>query len=242
MRGLAGKRAVVTGGASGIGRGIVERLVDEGVHVISVDIVDHEPPSLGDVTTHRADVSSERDVVALFDQARARWGGIDVLCNGAGILRGGRPIIEASTEDFDLVLDVNVRGPFLCMKHGIPLMRPRGAGSVINIASISALVAQPGAVSYTASKGALLMMTRVAALEHAVDGIRVNAICPGTVDTPLVHDGLSPAEVARLEALHPLGRLGRPDEIAAVAAFLASDECPFATGAPFIVDGGRTCT
>lgn len=238
---LDGRTAVVTGAASGIGRAVAERFAAAGAAVLAVDIatdVDWSPAPT--IVAHEGDVSDERSVREVFERAGSMWSGLDVLCNAAGVLAGRARLVEVEAGSFDRVMAVNARGTFLCMRDGLPLMQRRGGGSVVNIASIASLVGHQGSVSYIASKGAVLAMTRAAALEHAAEGIRVNAICPGTIDTPLVRQGLAPEELSRFEALHPVGRLGRPEEIAAMALFLASDECPFATGAAFVVDGGRT--
>jgi NAD(P)-dependent dehydrogenase (short-subunit alcohol dehydrogenase family) len=158
-------------------------------------------------------------------------------------LPGGQaPVADFDEETFDRVLAVNVRGPFLGMKHAIPLMLEGGGGSMINMASIGSFVAQPNSCAYLSSKGAVLMLTKTAALEYARQGIRINAICPGGIETPLVAGAMSAERLDVFRELHPVGRLGRPEEIAAMAVFLASDESSFATGAAFVVDGGRTAT
>jgi NAD(P)-dependent dehydrogenase (short-subunit alcohol dehydrogenase family) len=241
---LEGKVAIVTGAGSGIGRAITLRFAREGASVLAVDVSGAQEAVAGeaggDVRGIHADVSVAEDARAMIEAARREWGRLDVLCNNAGITRGGG-LLDTEPEDLDRVLAVNVRGPFLGMKYGIPLMRESGGGSIINVASIGSLVAQPGSVAYFASKGAVLMLTKAVALEHAADGIRVNAICPGTIETPLLENA-KPGVVERLLSLHAIGRLGRPEEIASMAVFLASDESSFAVGAAFVVDGGRTAT
>jgi NAD(P)-dependent dehydrogenase (short-subunit alcohol dehydrogenase family) len=172
-------------------------------------------------------------------------GGIDILVNSAGIQRYGT-VTDTPEEVWDAVMAVNLKGIFLAARHAIPLIAKRGGGSVINIASVQAYASQQNVAAYTASKGAILALTRAMALDHAAQGIRVNAICPASIDTPMLRwaadlwkgDSTQAATLAAWGRAHPLGRVGRVEEIGAIAAFLASDACGFMTGADIKVDGG----
>jgi NAD(P)-dependent dehydrogenase (short-subunit alcohol dehydrogenase family) len=240
---LQDKHAIVTGAASGLGAAITRRFVEEGAQVLAVDLAAHDGESSagGSVLEVRADVCSATDLRRVVGIAEQRWGRIDILCNSAGINIAPAPLAETDEADFDRVMGVNARAVFLAMKHVIPVMVAGGGGAVINIASIGSFVAQSGFSAYYASKGACLMLTRAAAMDYAQQGVRVNAICPGVIDTPML-EPLGGAVTEPMKALHPVGRFGRPEEIAAFAVLLASDECTFATGASFVVDGGRTAT
>lgn len=238
MADLSGKRALITGGSSGIGAAIAARLIDDGAAVVTVDLAP-APDGLDVADDVVADVTEADEVSAAVESVVKRLGGIDILCNSAGISPPPKLLAEIELEEFDRVMAVNTRSVFLTMNAAIPTMVAGGGGAVINIASIGSFVAQPGFVPYYASKGACMMLTRAAAVEYAAAGVRANAICPGVVETPLL-DALASDHRERMARLHPVGRLGRAEEIAAMAAFLASDECTFATGAAFTVDGGRT--
>jgi NAD(P)-dependent dehydrogenase (short-subunit alcohol dehydrogenase family) len=235
---LAGKRALLTGGSSGIGAAIAGRLIADGAAVVTVDLAP-SPRGLAVAEHIVADVTEAEAVRTAVETAVELLGGIDILCNSAGISPPPKPLAEIEIAEFDRVMSVNTRSVFLLMKAAIPTMVAGGGGAIINIASIGSFVAQPGFAPYYASKGACLMLTRAAAVDYAAAGIRANAICPGVVETPLL-DSLAPDHRERMVGLHPVGRLGEAGEIAAMAAFLASDECRFATGAAFTVDGGRT--
>jgi NAD(P)-dependent dehydrogenase (short-subunit alcohol dehydrogenase family) len=248
-RRLVGRRAIVTGAGSGIGRAIAHRLAAEGAQVMVADI-DAEaaekvagelgPPAFSQVV----DVTSEESTAAMVARAREAWDGLDVLVNNAGVgIAATTPDTEES--DWRRVLDVCLTGTFFGMKHGIPLLRASGGGSIINMSSIAALVGLPDRAAYSAAKGAILSLTRAAAIDHVEEGIRVNCIAPGTVDTPWVQritSGYDDPAAARaaMEARQPHGRLVTPEEIAAMAAYLASDEALSVIGAAMIVDGGMT--
>ena len=236
---LAGKRAVVTGAGSGIGAAIARQFAAEGARVFAVDLVlpDEVVAALGPSGSSAvADVSVEAEISAAIAGAAEQWAGLDVLVNVAGIIGPAVELTEMPAEDFDRVLAVNTRGPFLAMKHAIPAMTT--GASIVNMSSLAGLAASPGTpIAYAASKGALVAMTKAAAVACAERGIRVNAICPGLIDTPLIT--LPPQQRERRAIQHPLGRMGRPDEVAQMAVFLACDESSFSTGSTFVMDGGR---
>jgi NAD(P)-dependent dehydrogenase (short-subunit alcohol dehydrogenase family) len=247
---LRGKRAIVTGGGAGIGRAIAIRFAGEGARVAVADLdgeaaeaVTKELEGEGHLAV-RADVTSEGEVQALVARAADAWGGLDAMVNNAGV--GVAATVEGTgMKDYDRVMDVCVRGTFLGMKHGIPAIRESGGGSVTNMSSVAALVGITDRAVYSAAKGAILALTRAAAIDHIGQGVRVNCIAPGTVDTPWVEritSGYDDPEEARakMRARQPHGRLVSPEEIAAMAAYLASDEAASVVGACMIVDGGVT--
>jgi NAD(P)-dependent dehydrogenase (short-subunit alcohol dehydrogenase family) len=250
VKGLEGKVAIITGASQGIGEAIARRFSSEGVSIVSAHrsedkggrLVEEIRSAGGGAEFIRTDVTRADEVARLVDETLSRFGRIDVLCNnaGVGLLRS---VVESSEEEYDYVMNVNVRGVFLCCKYVIPPMIERGSGTVINLASVASFVGFHRDAAYCASKGAVLMLTRQLALDYAASGIRVNAICPGFIDTPeLQHYVLQQddpaAALAEVESLHPIGRIGRAEEIAAAAAFLASDESSFVTGEALVVDGG----
>jgi len=240
---LDGKVAIVTGAGSGIGRAIATALHAEGAAIVAADISGNEKAladELGErAVAVRADVTEGSDVAAMVDAARAAFGGLHVMVNNAGIDGTMGPIADCSEENFDRVIAVNLKGVFLGMKHALPVMVAGGGGSVVNIASAAGLVGFPMLPAYCASKGGVVQLTRAGALEYAAAGVRVNAICPGVIDTPLTA-GIDPGMTDAATAMTPLGRLGRPSEIAALAVFLASDESSYMTGAAVSIDGGFT--
>ena len=243
---LDGKVAVITGAAGGIGREAALLFSAEGASVCVADVVDGEATAseARDAFFQHVDVTDPDSVGAMYDATKERYGGIDVLSNNAGIMPADdSSILETEPEAWERVHQVNTRGVFICCKYGIPHLLERGGGSVINVASFVALLgAATSQIAYTASKGAVLSMTRELAVEFARQGVRVNAICPGPVETPLLMRLFEedPAAYERRRVHIPMGRLGRPQEIAQGALFLASDDSSFVTGSTFVVDGGIT--
>jgi NAD(P)-dependent dehydrogenase (short-subunit alcohol dehydrogenase family) len=245
---LDGKVAVITGAAGGIGREAAILFSAEGASVCVADV----DPEKGEQTAGecreaffcQVDVSDPGSVQAMYGAAAERYGGVDVLYNNAGIMPADdASVLETDVDAWQRVQDVNTKGVFLCCKYGIPRLLDRGGGSVINVASFVALAgAATSQISYTASKGAVLSMSRELAVEFARGGVRVNALCPGPVETPLLmrlFDETPGALERRLVHL-PMGRLAQAKEIAYGALFLASDESSYVNGATFLVDGGLT--
>jgi NAD(P)-dependent dehydrogenase (short-subunit alcohol dehydrogenase family) len=246
---LGGRRAVVTGAGAGIGRAIAARLAAEGALVLVADVDDgaaaRVAAGLGATAlSHAVDVADEASVAAMIARAIDEWDGIDVLVNNAGVgIAATTP--HTSEQEWRRVLDVCLTGTFFGMKHAIPPMRDGGGGSIINMSSVVALVGVADRAAYSAAKGGVLALTRAAAIDHVGEGIRVNCIAPGTVATPWIdritagYDDPAAARAA-MEARQPHGRFVSPDEIAAVAAYLASDEAASVIGAVIVVDGGMT--
>ena len=245
---LEEKVAAITGAGSGIGRASALLFAEEGAQVIAADrdetaamaVVEEIRSRGGDATSVRTDVSDPEQVEAMVAAAVEIYGRLDVLFNNAGIQGELATTADCTIENWEQVITINLRGVFLGMKYAIPQMLKRGGGVIINTASAAGLIAFPGAPAYAAAKGGVLQLTRTAAIEYARQGIRVNAICPGAIWTPLMENLVAGNETMRkmMEAQEPLGRFGRPEEIARMALFLASSEASFCTGAPFIVDGG----
>ena len=246
---LDGKVCVITGAGGGMGREAAIVFTGEGAKVCVADVdlaLAEETVALcaGDAFAVGANVADEEDVRSLYAATADRFGGIDVLYNNAGISPADdASVLDTSVGAWQRVQDVNTKGVFLCCKHGIPYLLERGGGSVINVASFVALLgAATSQISYTASKGAVLSMSRELAVQFARQGVRVNALCPGPVETPLLLAiyGDDPVAFARRQVHWPAGRLGRPREIVNAALFLASDESSFVNGSTFTVDGGIT--
>ena len=235
---LEGKVCVITGAAGGIGAATAARFEREGAQVAGVDLRPHEVGAL----SLQCDVTDEESVASLYKEVREELGGIDVLFNNAGISPiDDASVLDTSVEAWERVQSANLRSVFLCCKHGIPHLLQRGNGSVINTASFVAVIgAATSQISYTASKGGVLALSRELGVEFARRGVRVNALCPGPVDTPLLRElyAKDPGQAARRLVHVPMGRFARAEEIANAALFLASDESSFVTAATFLVDGG----
>lgn len=235
---LDGKVCVITGAASGIGAETAALFEQEGARVVGVDLDSGSPGTL----SLQADVSDESQVEGMYREVVEKLGGIDVLFNNAGINpTDDKSVIETDLEAWEKVQTVNLRSVFLCCKHGIPHLLERGGGSVINTASFVAVMgAAVSQGSYTASKGGVLALSRELGVEFARQGVRVNALCPGPVNTPLLQElfAKDPEKAARRLIHVPMGRFGEAREIAQGVLFLASDESSFVTASTFLVDGG----
>jgi len=240
---LTNKIAIITGGGSGIGKAIAAAFVREGASVVIAGRdqakLDHAAEEIGSMCLAvAADVSKAADVEQLVKMAIEKFKRINILVNNAGVLLPGTAE-QLSEEDFDQTFSVNVRGLWLLSRAVLPHMRAAGGGSIINIGSVLSTLGARNRVAYSASKGAVLAMTKAMALDHAAEKIRVNCICPGIVETELVAKFNMDESVRRQRlALHPAGRFGQPEDIAGLAVFLASDESAWTTGAALTVDGG----
>ena len=250
------KTAFVTGAGSGIGESIARLFAQQGAHVVLADIQEDAAQRVaaeiqnagGSARVQRLDVAEEPQVRAAIEQVASAEGRLDILVNNAGISHVGS-ILETSLEDWERIMRVNARGVFLCAREGLRQMLAQspGGGAIINMSSVAATMGIERRLPYCASKGAVLALTRSIAIDFATQGIRCNAICPGTVQTPFVDGYLARNFAGRedevrqqLHARQPVGRMGRPDEIAYAALYLASDEAAFVTGSALVIDGGWT--
>ncbi len=239
---LAGRVAVVTGGSGGIGSAVCLRFVREGAQVYAADI--DEGACLPDVTFHAHDVTREQSAVELMARVEREHGRLDVLVNAAGI-EIEQTIEQTTIEDWNRIFAINVTGTFLTSKHALPLMRKAGGGSIVNLGSYDGFIADPALATYCATKGAVHALTRAMACDHGPENIRVNAVCPGYVDTPMLQSFFGAAgnieslknEVRRV---HPVRRYGTPEDVANLVNWLAGDEARYATGQLWVLDGGLT--
>jgi 3-oxoacyl-[acyl-carrier protein] reductase len=247
MQRLIGRTAIITGGASGFGEGIVRRFVAEGARVAVVDINGLAASALASELGEAAvaivaDVSRDADMARLAVEAGEALGGIDILVNNAGVGHTPQRLETLSEEEFDRIAAINMKSVYLTARHFVPVMKARRSGAILNIASTGGVSPRPNLTWYNASKGWMIAATRAMAIELAPMGVRVNAINPVAGDTPLLATfmgGDTPERRARIVSTIPLGRLSTPDDIAAAAAFLCSDDASLITGVALEVDGGR---
>ncbi len=245
---LEGKVALVTGGSSGIGRATALVFARKGAKVVVADVlteggegtVSRIRDAGGEAIFVKTDVSKAADVMALVDDAVSTYGRLDCAFNNAGILGVNAPTADCNEDNWDHVIDINLKGVWLCMKYEIPQMLKQGSGAIVNTASIAGLVGFQGLPAYCATKGGIIQLTKTAALEYATKGIRINAVCPGVIRTPMVEQatGGKPELEAQFTALEPVRRMGTPEEIAEAVVWLCSDAASFVTGHPMVVDGG----
>ncbi len=247
---FSGKVALITGGAAGIGRATALAFADEGIHLAIADI----DPVAGEATCRdlreknvqalflRCDVTQETEVAALLAAAVKTFGRVDYAFNNAGIEIEQTRLAEGSAAVFDAIMGVNVKGVWLCMKHELLQMQSQGSGVIVNTASVAGLLAAPKMSIYSASKHAVIGLTKSAAVEYARKGIRVNAVCPAIIETDMYRRAaaLDPKKAEFAARLHPVGRLGQAEEIAAAVLYLCSDGASFTTGHSLVVDGGAT--
>jgi NAD(P)-dependent dehydrogenase (short-subunit alcohol dehydrogenase family) len=251
MKRVENKVVIVTGGALGIGRETCLLLAKEGARVAITDVLDREGKNLADEINHSGgvakfwhlDVSMEKEVEMVFAHVVEEFGRLDAAVNNAGIAGEDKPTHEVTEEEWDAVMNVNVKGVFFCTKHAIAHLKKSGGGSIINLSSIYGLVGAGDIPAYHASKGAVRLMSKNDALMYAKDRIRVNSVHPGFIWTPLVEElgKNSPGFRKNLDSLHPLGHIGEPIDIAYGILFLISDESKFLTGSELVIDGGYTC-
>lgn len=247
MNVLNAKVAVITGGASGIGKACAEVFAQRGARVVLSDLPDSDGESVaaairdkdGEAIFVPCDVSSPEQVNDLMERAVQEFGELHIGVNNAGISGDFEPTADTSLEEWQRVLDINLTGAFLCMKAQIPAMLEAGGGSITNVSSVAGRVGFPGASAYTASKHGMVGLTKSASIEYSSQGIRVNAVGPAVIETPMVGDMLADDETREgLLAAHTIGRFGTPEEVAKFIAFLASDDASFITGGYHAIDGG----
>ena len=232
---FSGRVALVTGGASGIGEAVVRRLASEGAAVASLDL---QPAAADDVLALAGDVSKSADVDAAVKRAEAELGPIDVLVCSAGVPGDSLPSLEISDEEWRRVLAINADGVFYCNRAAAPGMVERGYGRIVNVASIAGKEGNPMAAAYSASKAAVIALTKAIGKDLARSGVAVNCVAPAVIETPIL-EGVSPAHIEYMVERVPMGRMGRADEVAALICWLASEECSFSTGATYDISGGR---
>jgi len=249
---LEGKGAIITGASAGIGQATALLFAREGARVVVADVCEERGQETlkaiqaegGEAILVQVDVSDPGQVADLLKETVKAYDRLDILVNNAGIYFQGTAV-EVSNAQWDQLMAVNLKGVFYCSREAVPFMREAGGGAIVNVASEAGLVAVPGQIAYNVSKSGVIMLTKSMAIDHADDNIRVNCICPGTTETPLVREALArapdPAAARRkLESSRPQDRLGQPEEIAEGILYLASDASPYATGAVLSVDGGYT--
>lgn len=247
---MQGKVAMVTGGASGIGKATALAFAQQGCRVVVADVQDDLGESVvkeirqgrGEALYAHCDVTDEAQVKAAVERAETEFGGLDFAFNNAGVESVQGPIEEVGTEDWHRTLGVNLTGAYHCLRHEFAAMKRRGGGAIVNCSSVAGLIGMAGLSSYGASKHGVVGLTRDLALEGAPFQVRVNAVCPGAIETPLLERNIAgdPERRRMLESLHPVGRLGRPEEVAWPVVWLCSDQASFITGQVIAIDGGWT--
>jgi NAD(P)-dependent dehydrogenase (short-subunit alcohol dehydrogenase family) len=243
---FAGKRVIVTGAASGIGAAAARALAMEGAKVVIADIqpkgeeVARQIRAGGGIAVYqRTDLSSDAACGSMVERAVSEFGGLDMAFNNGAVAGAGRLTAEEPEESWDRIIGINMKSVYLSMRHEIPAMLKNGKGSIVNTSSVAGLFGEPGASSYSAAKHGVLGMTKTAALDYIRQGIRINALCPGGTDTEMLAEWMKNPDIAKaVRAAQPIGRLAAPEEIAAVALFLLSDEASFVVGHTMVVDGG----
>ncbi len=249
---LEGRVAVITGAGSGIGRAMARLFAREGARILATDVNGEAAAETagmiqadgGTAESMAVNVIEPDQVRGMIERAQALWGRVDILCNNAGI-GSTTDVVDCEPEEWDRVMTVNVKSVYLGCKYAVPVMLAQGGGAIVNTASVAGMIGIPKRASYSASKGAVIALTKQVAIEYVDRAIRVNCLCPGTVDSPwvgrLLAQADNPAEArTALEARQPMGRLGTPEEVAAAALYLVSDDAAFITGTGLVIDGGWT--